>query len=115
MSQRLGRLKEQVQELHRDVTTQRGGSYSSYAARAETCLREGLSLEELLNRRQTEMERIKKLFESTWNEHMRQVRIEQEVFQTQVREFLFSSSYSYILYLSYTFIINLYRMLCVCG
>src|SRR6185503_11752828 len=70
----------------RDVTTQRAGSYSAYASRAEAALREGLALEELLNRRQADMERIKKLFESTWSEHMRQVRIEQEVFQTQVCE-----------------------------
>ena len=85
MSQRLGRLKEQVQDLHRDVTLQRGASYSS---RAEAALREGLLLEDQLNRRQGEMERIKKLFESTWNEHMRQVRIEQEVFQTQVTKYI---------------------------
>lgn len=41
-------------------------------------------LEEQLNRRQAEMERMKKLLETSWNEHMRVVRIEQEVFQTQV-------------------------------
>ncbi|CAG7815724.1 unnamed protein product, partial [Allacma fusca] len=80
LSQRLNRLKEQVQDLHRDVTLQRGGSYSS---RAETALREGMFLEDQLSRRHSEMERMKKLFESTWNEHLRQVRVEQEVFQTQ--------------------------------
>jgi len=81
LSQRLGRLKDQVQDLHRDVTLQKG---ASYAARAEAALREGLLLEDQLNRRQNEMERIKKLFETSWNETMRQVRIEHEVFQTQV-------------------------------
>jgi len=77
----LNRLKEQVQELHRDVTLQRGTAHST---RAENALREGLFLEDQLERRYAEMERIRKHLESYWNENLRQIRMEQEVFQSQV-------------------------------
>jgi putative alpha-1,2-mannosidase len=74
-------LKEQVQDLHRDVTLQRG---TSHASRAENALREGMLLEDQLERRHAEMERIRKHLESHWNENLRQIRMEQEVFQSQV-------------------------------
>ena len=82
----MNRLKEQVQDLHRDVTLQRGSAYSSRAP--EAALREAMFIEDQLSRRHSEMERMKKVFESTWNEHLRQVRLEQEVFQTQVSKMM---------------------------
>ncbi|CAL8110482.1 unnamed protein product [Orchesella dallaii] len=85
LSHRLNRLKEQVQELHRDVTLQRG---TSYISRAESALREGLLLEEQLTRRYAEMEQLKKVFEAHWNEQMRQVREKQDVFQSQMNDLL---------------------------
>lgn len=63
------------------MTLQRG---TSYIARTDTALREGLVLEEQLNRRYTEMEQVKKVFEAHWNEQMRHVREKQDVFQSQV-------------------------------
>jgi hypothetical protein len=92
LNQRLSRLKEQVQELHRDVsmnsslplstvTLQRG---SAHSVRAESALREGLFLEDQLERRHAEMERIRKHLEIHWNDNIRHIRIEQEVFQSQV-------------------------------
>lgn len=83
LSHRLNRLKEQVQDLHRDVTLQRG---TSYIARTDSALREGLVLEEQLSRRYQEMEQMKKVFEAHWNEQMRHVREKQDVFQSQVKK-----------------------------
>ncbi|OXA58597.1 hypothetical protein Fcan01_07864 [Folsomia candida] len=85
LNQRLSRLKEQVQELHRDVTLQRG---SSHTVRAASALREGLFLEDQLERRHSEMERIRKHLESHWNDNIRQIRLEQEVFQSQINDLL---------------------------
>lgn len=66
------------------MTLQRG---SAYIARTDSALREGLMLEDQLNRRYAEMEQLKKVFEAHWSEHVRQVREKQEVFQSQVKAF----------------------------
>lgn len=66
---------------NRDVTLQRG---TSYISRTDSALREGLVLEEQLNRRYGEMEQMKKVFEAHWSEQIKQVREKQDVFQSQV-------------------------------
>jgi hypothetical protein len=74
-----------------DVQVQRG---SAHSARAETAMREGLFLEDQLERRHAEMERIRKHLESHWNDNIRQIRMEQEVFQAQVNHVTFPSTFS---------------------
>jgi hypothetical protein len=54
------------------------------AARYEHMTRECTVLEEQLERHQVELERLKNVFDTLWEEQLCRIHVEQEIFQSQV-------------------------------
>ncbi|KAF4533083.1 hypothetical protein B566_EDAN017270 [Ephemera danica] len=86
LSQQLAMLKEQLQNLHREVVAQRPNqpaSTSQAPQRLEMIARDCSSLEETLERHQVELERLKNVFDSIWEEQLCRIHVEKDIFQTQ--------------------------------
>jgi predicted nuclease with TOPRIM domain len=84
LSQQLCGVKERLGELHRDVTLLRRAHTPPLAARYEHVTRECAVLEEQLERHQVELERLKNVFDTLWEEQLCRIHVEQEIFQSQV-------------------------------
>jgi len=84
LSQQLSGVKERLGELHRDVTLLRRAHTPPLAARFEHVTRECAVLEEQLERHQVELERLKNVFDTLWEEQLCRIHVEQEIFQSQV-------------------------------
>ncbi|XP_068216699.1 RING finger protein 207-like [Palaemon carinicauda] len=83
MSSKFTRLKEEAQELHRDVTLRR---CLTRRGRVEEIVRECASLEEEFKTYSDELEELRVVFDSAWDEQIQRVYAEQEVFQSQVND-----------------------------
>ncbi|KAK3870734.1 hypothetical protein Pcinc_024067 [Petrolisthes cinctipes] len=77
------RLKEEAQELHRDVTLRR---CLTRRGRVEEIVRECAALEEEFRAYSDEMEDLRAVFDSAWDDQIQRVYAEQEVFQAQVND-----------------------------
>lgn len=84
LSQQLSGVKERLGELHRDVTLLRRAHTPPLTARYEHVTRECARLEEQLERHQVELERLKNVFDTLWEEQLCRIHVEQEIFQSQV-------------------------------
>ncbi|KAF2361463.1 Low-density lipoprotein (LDL) receptor class A repeat [Trinorchestia longiramus] len=83
LSSKFGRLKEEAQELHRDVTHRRCVARRS---RVEDIVRESAALEEEVRRYAEELEETKAAFDSTWDELIQRIYTEQELLQTHMND-----------------------------
>ena len=81
LSGKFTRLKEEAQELHRDVTLRR---CMTRRGRVEEIVRECAALEDEVRLYADEIEELRTVFDSAWDEQMQRVYAEQEVFQSQV-------------------------------
>ncbi|XP_033607635.1 RING finger protein 207 isoform X2 [Cryptotermes secundus] len=88
LSQQLCGVKERLGELHRDVTLLRRAHTPPLAARYEHVTRECAVLEEQLERHQVELERLKNVFDTLWEEQLCRIHVEQEIFQSQMNDIL---------------------------
>ncbi|XP_049804654.1 uncharacterized protein LOC126248059 isoform X1 [Schistocerca nitens] len=88
LSQQLCGVKERLGELHRDVTLLRRAHTPPLAARYEHVTRECSLLEEQLERHQVELERLKNVFDTLWEEQLCRIHVEQEIFQSQMNDIL---------------------------
>ncbi|KAK8744608.1 hypothetical protein OTU49_017391 [Cherax quadricarinatus] len=77
------RLKEEAQELHRDVTLRR---CLTRRGRVEEIVRECAALEEEFRAYTDEMEELRGVFDAAWDDQIQRVYAEQEVFQSQVND-----------------------------
>ncbi|XP_069172288.1 LOW QUALITY PROTEIN: uncharacterized protein [Procambarus clarkii] len=77
------RLKEEAQELHRDVTLRR---CLTRRGRVEEIVRECAALEDEFHAYTDEMEELRAVFDAAWDEQIQRVYAEQEVFQSQVND-----------------------------
>lgn len=92
LSHQLAMLKEQLQGLHREVVSHRPNQGPGSSAgpgpgpqgRLDMIARDCSSLEEQLERHQVELERLKNVFDSIWEEQLCRIHVEQDIFQTQV-------------------------------
>ncbi|XP_064111901.1 RING finger protein 207-like isoform X1 [Macrobrachium nipponense] len=83
MSSKFTRLKEEAQELHRDVTLRR---CLTRRGRVEEIVRECASLEEEFKNYSDELEELRVVFDGAWDDQIQRVYAEQEVFQSQVND-----------------------------
>lgn len=81
--QNFHRLKDQVQELHRDVTIRRClSNHHRISSIMEACIQMDAQLEQ---QRET-LVSCQQTFEDDWSERCRQVSVEQEIYQSQLTE-----------------------------
>ena len=81
LSCKFTRLKEEAQELHRDVTLRR---CLTRRGRVEEIVRECAALEEQFRSYSDELEELRGVFDLAWDDQIQRVYAEQEVFQSQV-------------------------------
>nr|CAD7266849.1 unnamed protein product [Timema shepardi] len=84
LSQQLSGVKEHLSELHRDVTLLRRANSPPLSTRYEHITRECALLEEQLEGHQVELERLKNVFDTLWEEQLCRIHVEQDIFQSQV-------------------------------
>ncbi|CAB3362445.1 Hypothetical predicted protein [Cloeon dipterum] len=81
-------LKEQLTTLHKEVIQQRPTQTGQQAAQGklENIARDCTNLEETLERHQTELERLRSVFDAIWEEQLCRIHVEQDMFQQQTQE-----------------------------
>jgi hypothetical protein len=79
---RFARLKEQVQELHRDVTMRR---CLTKRGRLEEILNECAALDAQLRKHAEHLESMHNIFAKTWDDQSQRIQAERELYQMQVR------------------------------
>lgn len=88
LSQQLSALKEQLQNLHREVISHKPapGQNPQMGAqgRLEMIARDCSNMEEQLERHQVELERLKNVFDTIWEEQLCRIHVEKDIFQSQV-------------------------------
>lgn len=88
LSQQLVQLKEQLQNLHREVVSHKPvpgqGHQAGVQGRLEMIARDCSNMEEQLERHQVELERLKNVFDTIWEEQLCRIHVEKDIFQTQV-------------------------------
>ncbi|XP_063218731.1 uncharacterized protein LOC134528993 [Bacillus rossius redtenbacheri] len=88
LTQQLSGVKERLGELHRDVTLLRRAHTPPLFARFDQVTRECAVLEEQLERHQVELERLKNVFDTLWEEQLCRIHVEQDIFQSQMTNIL---------------------------
>ncbi|XP_059490356.1 RING finger protein 207-like isoform X2 [Neocloeon triangulifer] len=81
----LMQLKEQLTSLHKEVVQQRPNQAGQQMAQGklEHISRDCTNLEETLERHQTELERLRSVFDAIWEEQLCRIHVEQDMFQQQ--------------------------------
>lgn len=77
-------MKERLGELHRDVALLRRANTPPLGTRYEHVARDCRVLEQQLEHQQIELERLKNVFDVFWDEQLCRIRVEQEIFHSQV-------------------------------
>ena len=85
LSSKFTRLKEEAQELHRDVTLRR---CLTRRGRVEEIVRECATLEDQFRAYNDELEELRGVFDLAWDDQLQRVYAEQEVFQSQVQKYI---------------------------
>lgn len=83
LSGKFSRLKEEAQELHRDVTLRR---CVTRRGRVEDIVRESASLEDEVRSYGDTVDDLRAVFDAAWDEQIQRIYAEQEVFQSQVND-----------------------------
>ncbi|KAJ8909957.1 hypothetical protein NQ315_014908 [Exocentrus adspersus] len=83
LNQQFNVVKEKVGELHRDILALRKAQTPPLAARYDILTRECLHLDQSLERQQQDLDRMASVFDSSWEEQLWRIRVEQEVFSCQ--------------------------------
>lgn len=79
LSKQLCGVKERVGELHRDITALRKAQLPPLTIRYECVTRDCAVLDESLERQQQELDRLAAIFNTSWEEQLWRLRVEQEV------------------------------------
>lgn len=83
LNQQFNVVKEKVGDLHRDISALRKAQAPPLTARYEMLLRECINLDQNLERQQQELDRMASVFDTSWEEQLWRLRVEQEVFSCQ--------------------------------
>lgn len=84
LSQQLSLVKERLNELHRDVSLLRRANTPPIGSRYDHIARDCRILEQQLEHQQMELESLRTIFDGIWEEQMCRIRIEKEIFHSQV-------------------------------
>lgn len=77
-------VKERLEELQRDVTLLRRANTPPLGTRYEQVARDCRVLEQQLEHYQMELDRVRNVFDTLWDEQLCRIRIEKEIFHSQV-------------------------------
>lgn len=77
-------VKERLGELHRDVAFLRRANTPPLGTRYEQVARDCRVLEQQLEHYQMELERLRNVFDTLWDEQLCRIHIEKEIFHSQV-------------------------------
>lgn len=83
LNQQFNTVKEKVSDLHRDITALRKAQTPPLTSRYDLLMRECVHLDQNLERQQQELDRMATTFDSSWEEQLWRLRVEQEVFSCQ--------------------------------
>ncbi|VEN61992.1 unnamed protein product, partial [Callosobruchus maculatus] len=83
LNQQFNLIKDKVGELHKDILALRKAHTPPLVNRYELLTRECLHLDQSLERQQQELDRMATAFDSSWEEQLWRIRVEQEVFSCQ--------------------------------
>nr|CAH7727013.1 unnamed protein product [Callosobruchus chinensis] len=83
LNQQFNVIKDKVGELHKDILALRKAHTPPLVNRYELLTRECLHLDQSLERQQQELDRMATAFDSSWEEQLWRIRVEQEVFSCQ--------------------------------
>ncbi|XP_043465928.1 RING finger protein 207-like isoform X2 [Leptopilina heterotoma] len=88
LSQQLITVKERLGELHRDVALLRRANTPPVGSRYEHIARDCRFLEQQLDHHQTELERLRGIFDTLWEEQLCRIHFEKEIFHSQMNDIL---------------------------
>lgn len=83
LNQQFNMVKERVNDLHKDISILRKAQSPPLTARYEMLTRDCVKLDQSLERQQQELDRMAAVFETSWEEQLWRLRVEQEVFSCQ--------------------------------
>lgn len=86
LSAQLGGVKKKLGELTQDVTLLRRAHTPPLTMRYETVTRDCTALEQALECRQIELERLQGVFHTIWEQQLCRVQAEREIFQAQMSD-----------------------------
>ncbi|XP_033211811.1 RING finger protein 207-like isoform X2 [Belonocnema kinseyi] len=88
LSQQLITVKERLGELHRDVALLRRANTPPVGSRFDHVARDCRILEQQLDHHQAELERLRGVFDTIWEEQLCRIHIEKEIFHSQMNDIL---------------------------
>lgn len=83
LNQQFNLVKDRVGELHKDITAIRKAQNPPLSTRYDMLTRDCTLLDQNLERQQQELDRMASVFDSSWEEQLWRLRVEQEVFSCQ--------------------------------
>lgn len=88
---KLNNLRDRLCDLQRDVTVIRRATTPPLAKRHLSIARDCERLDEMLQRHHVELDRLRSVFDTLWQEKLYRIHVEQDIFRSQV--FLSVSNY----------------------
>lgn len=90
-------VKDRLNELQREVKALQGTKSPAVPPlilRHQNIIRDCLRLNDTLERNRVELERLRSVFQTIWQEQLYRIHVEQDIFQSQVR----LNAFQYLLY-----------------
>nr|XP_033335833.1 RING finger protein 207-like isoform X3 [Megalopta genalis] len=88
LNQQLLMVKERLGELHHDVSLLRRANTPPLGLRYEHVVKDCRLLERQLEHHQLELEKLRNVFDGLWDEQLCRIRIEKEIFHSQMNDIL---------------------------
>ncbi|XP_076679813.1 RING finger protein 207 isoform X3 [Andrena cerasifolii] len=88
LNQQLLTVKERLGELHRDVALLRRANTPPLGTRYDHVARDCRVLRQQLENHQIELERLKNVFDTLWDEQLCRIHIEKDIFHSQMNDIL---------------------------
>lgn len=79
-------VKERLEELHRDVTLLRRENLPPLNMRYECVSRDCNLLDDTLEKNLSDLDRLKLVFDTIWEEQLCRIHVEQEIFHSQISD-----------------------------
>lgn len=79
-------VRDRLGDLHRDITLIRRAGTPPLILRYQNISRDCHRLHDTLERNQVELERLRGVFQSIWQEQLYRIHVEQDIFQSQMNE-----------------------------
>ncbi|KAI5712896.1 hypothetical protein M8J75_012177 [Diaphorina citri] len=86
LGSQLTNVRDRLGDLHRDITLIRRAGTPPLILRYQNISRDCHRLHDTLERNQVELERLRSVFQSIWQEQLYRIHVEQDIFQSQMNE-----------------------------